>query len=237
MVLGIIPARGESKSIKNKNIIPLVGKPLIYYSIMTAKKSALLDKVIVSTDSPKIARVAKRYGADVPFLRPKKFARDDSPDIEYLKHALTWLERYRGWNPEIVVILRPTGPLRTVADIDAVIKLMQETKCDSVRSLSIPEPYNPFKMWRFAGTKSNRIKPLLPTKHFARLGTDVPRQLLPKIYWQNGMVDATRSKFIRQGRIYGPDIRGLVIDSERAIDIDDLKGIRIAEELIRDRKI
>ena len=185
-ILGIIPARGGSKSIPYKNIANLAGKPLIYYTIEAAKKAALLDAFIVSTDDPKIAEVAKSHGADVPFLRPKKFAQDHSPDIDFLKHALLWLEKHRGWKPEIVLNLRPTSPLRTSKDIDDVIQTMLKTNCDSVRTLSSPSPHNPFKMWHFE-QNTGKIKPLLPTKHYAKLGTDVPRQLLPAFYWQNGL--------------------------------------------------
>ena len=235
--LGIIPARGGSKSIPYKNIAPLAGKPLIYYTIKEAKKSKLLDAFIVSTDDPEIAEVAKSYGADVPFLRPKRFARDKSVDIEFLKHAIEWLEKNRSYKPEIVLNLRPTSPLRTAKDIDDVISIMTRTKCDSVRTLTSPYPHNPFKMWHFANAKSSKIKPLLPTKYFNHLGTDVPRQLLPDVYWQNGLVDATRAKFIKQGIVYGPDMRGLIIETERSMDIDEPEDLKRAEELMKNLKL
>ena len=218
-ILGIIPARGGSKSIPRKNLAPVLGEPLIFYSIRSAQQSKLLDAFLVSTDDAEIAAVARSYGADAPFLRPKEFSRDDSPDLEFMCHALDWLEVMRGWRPEIIVNLRPTGPLRTGEDIDRVIRLMLDTGCDSARTVSIPA-HNPFKMWR-VDVASARMDPLLPTEHFPVLGTDVPRQLLPQnIYWQNGLVDATRAKFIRAGRIYGPDIRGVIIDARKAVDID-----------------
>lgn len=232
-ILGIIPARGGSKSIPRKNLAPVLGKPLISYSIRSAQQSKLLDAFLVSTDDAEIAEVARSCGADVPFLRPKEFSRDDSPDIEFLRHALDWLEAERGWKPEIVVNLRPTGPLRTGEDIDRVIQLMLDTGCDSARTISIPA-HNPFKMWRMDAA-SVRMDPLLPTEHFAVLGTDVPRQLLPQnVYWQNGLVDATRAKFIREGRIYGPDIRGVVTDPRKSIDIDEPEDFVLAGERLRE---
>src|SRR3989338_8303858 len=100
-VVAIIPARGGSKSIPHKNIALVGDKPLIYYTIREAKRSKLLDAIIVSTDDPKIAGISKKYGADVPFLRPKKYATDTSRDIEFLKHAVLWLGENRGWKPEI----------------------------------------------------------------------------------------------------------------------------------------
>lgn len=236
-ILGIIPARGGSKSIPHKNIALLAGKPLIYYTIREAKTSRLLDAFIVSTDDPKIARIAKSLGADVPFLRPKKFAGDRSPDIEFFQHAISWIDKNRGWKPEIVVNLRPTAPLRIAEDIDRVISLMLETGCDSVRTVSAPNPFNPFKMWTFSARANGVIKPLLPTKHYTKLGTDVPRQILPKVYWQNGLVDATKVKFIKKGVIYGPDIRGIITDPKRNADLDEPKDLKRAERLMRELKL
>ena len=236
-ILGIIPARGGSKSIPRKNIAPLAGRPLISYTIREAKRSRLLDACIVSTDDPKIAGVARSLGADVPFLRPKRLAGDRAPDIGFLLHAIEWVERHRGWKPEIVVNLRPTAPLRVAGDIDAVIRLMQKTGCDSVRTVSPPNPYNPFKMWVFASRAVGKMNPLIRTAHYAKLGTDVPRQLLPRVFWQNGLVDATRSKFIRRGIIYGPDIRGIITDPRRAVDLDEPKDLKRAEQTMRELKM
>lgn len=232
-VLGIIPARGGSKSIPRKNLAPILGKPLMFYSIRSAQQAKLLDAFLVSTDDAEIAAVARSYGADAPFLRPAEFARDDSPDLEFMCHALDWLEVVRGWTPEIIVNLRPTGPLRTGEDIDRVIRLMLDTGCDSARTISIPA-HNPFKMWR-VDAASARMDPLMPTEHFAVLGTDVPRQLLPQnVYWQNGLVDATRSKFIREGSIYGPDIRGVVTDPRKSIDIDEPEDLEDAARRLKE---
>ena len=133
-VLGIVPARGGSKSIPHKNIALLAGKPLIYYTIKSAQKSRKLDAFIVSTDDEKIACVARSLGADVPFLRPKNISGDNATDIQFLKHALAWLGKNRNWYPEIVVLLRPTTPLRTSKDIDEVMDCpvhgsKQEEKC------------------------------------------------------------------------------------------------------------
>lgn len=233
-ILGIIPARGGSKSIPRKNVALLAGKPLIYYTIREAKRSRLLDAVIVSTDDAEIASIARKYGADAPFLRPKKFAGDKSPDIEFFQHALSWLEKHRGWRPEIVVNLRPTAPLRIAEDIDRVISLMQKTGCDSVRTVSAPNPFNPFKMWTISSAEEGIMQPLIKTAHYEKLGTDVPRQLLPQVYWQNGMVDATRAKFIRRGVIYGPDIRGIVTDPRRIADLDEPKDLKRAEIAMRE---
>lgn len=232
-VLGVIPARGGSKSIPRKNIASVAGRPLIYYSIRSAGQSRLLDAFIVSTDDEEIAAVARSYGADVPFLRPKEFARDESTDIEFMRHALEWLQANRGWEPEILVNLRPTGPLRSGEDIDQVIQLMLNTGCDSVRTVSRPRS-NPFKMWR-VDLSSARLEPLLPTEHYETLGIDVPRQLLPQnIYSSNGLVDASRTKFIGQGKIWGPDIRGIITDPRKSIDIDEPEDLELAGRMLEE---
>ena len=232
--LGVIPARGGSKSIPRKNIVPVCGKPLIYYTIKSAAKAKLLDACIVSTDDEEIADIARSCGADVPFLRPSGISRDDSTDIEFLRHALLWLRDNRSWEPEIVLNLRPTSPLRTAGDIDAVIELMETTGCDSVRTVIKPQ-HKPHKMWWLEDEA--RMRPLMPTEQFETLGTDVPRQLLPQnIYWQTGLVDATRARFIlEENKIYGPDIRGLVSDPARSIDLDDPDDLEMLDFIMRKR--
>lgn len=236
-VLGIIPARGGSKSIPKKNIALLAGKPMIAYTIRAAQRSRSLDAFLVSTDDPVIAAVARRYGADVPFLRPRRFARDLSPDIEYLEHALQWVRQHRGWRPEAVVILRPTAPLRIAEDIDRAVRLFRTSNCDSVRTVSSPYPYNPFKMWVVSDAAAWTLEPLLRTRRFARLSTDVPRQLLPTVWWQNGFVEVTRASCIERGRVYGKNIRGLPIDPRRVIDIDEPKDLLRAARIMRELKV
>ncbi len=230
-IIGIIPARGGSKSIPYKNIAPICGKPLIYYTIREAKRSKRLEYFLVSTDSEKIAKIAKEYGADVPFYQPKEIATDTTPDLPVYQFVLNWLEKNRGWKPEIIVWLRPTAPLRTYKDIDRVIQVMQETGCDSVRTITIPKN-PPFKMWRY-DEKTQRITPFIKTKYYEKLGTDVPRQLLPRVYWQNAAVDATRTKFIKDGHIYGDDIRGVIMREDQSVDLDSQHDLMIAEMVMK----
>ncbi|OHA42078.1 MAG: hypothetical protein A3H68_03160 [Candidatus Taylorbacteria bacterium RIFCSPLOWO2_02_FULL_46_40] len=231
--VGIIPARGGSKSIPKKNIAMLCGKPLICYTIESAKKSKLLDSFIVSTDDPETADVAKSFGADVPFLRPKEFSTDTATDLGFLKHALIWLRENRNLTPDVIVNLRPTGPFRGPEDIDAVLATMQKTGCDSVRTLSKPNQ-NPFKMW-YVDESNFKMTPLLPTKYFDSVGIDVPRQLLPQnVYWTNALVDATKTKFIlEQDKIYGPDIRAIIVSGNKTIDIDGPEELAYAEYIMR----
>ncbi len=231
-ILGVIPARGGSKGVPRKNITNLAGRPLIAYTIDAAAGSETIDATVVTTDDSEIAEVARSLGADVPFLRPKHLAADDSPDIEYLAHALEWLEEHRGWQPEIVAILQPTLPFRTVEDVDGALRFMIAQECDSVRTLAIPRDFTPFKMWFLEESETGRMSPVLKTEHWGRLLTDVPRQKLRPAYWQPGVLIATRSKFIKEGRVFGPDIRGFVVPMEHAHDIDEPLDLEFAEFLM-----
>ncbi len=235
-IIAVIPARGGSKGVPRKNIADLGGKPLIAYAIEVARESRLIDAAIVSTDDAEIAEVAKKYGADVPFLRPAELARDDSPDIGFLKHALEWVETHRDWHPEILVILQPTMPFRTVEDVDRALQFMIEQGCDSVRTLAVPTHVTPYKMWFLDDEKSGRMSPVLRTEYFDTLLTDVPRQKLKPCYWQPGVVIATRARFVRQGRVFGPDLRGVVVDIRHAHDIDEPEDLEYAEFLMSKRK-
>src|SRR4029079_15801507 len=138
-ILAIVPARGGSKSIPRKNLIPVGGKPLIAYSIEHARTSRLVTRTIVSTEDAEIAEVARAHGAEVPFLRPAQYADDMSPDIDVFRHALQWLGDNEVYRPDLVVHLRPTGPVRRVELIDQAIALMLEhPEADALRSVSAP---------------------------------------------------------------------------------------------------
>ncbi len=232
-ILAIIPARGGSKGIPRKNIADLGGKPLIYYTIREAKRSQLIDASIVSTDDEEIAEVARKCGADVPFLRPKELAGDLSRDIDFLKHAVLWLEENRGWRPEIIVLLQPTSPSRTGRDIDRVLKFMIETGCDSVRTVVNPSPYNPFKMWQVVDSQQKIIKPLIAKTNCGSLGSDVPRQLLPQFCQPVGLVYTTKTKFIKQGQVWGDDVRAFYVSTDKYVDIDNIGDLLHAEEVLK----
>lgn len=234
-ILGIIPARGGSKGVPRKNIISLCGKPLIAYTIETAAKSRLIDATIISTDDPEIARIAEEFGGDVPFLRPSELSGDHSPDIDFLKHALEWVESHRAWYPEILVILQPTLPFRTVEDIDNTLQFMIDQNCDSIRTLALPTHMTPFKMWFLDDPKTGKISPVLQTEYYEKLLTDVPRQKLRPAYWQPGIVIATRPEFVKKGKVFGPDLRGFLIDIKNAYDIDEPADLEYAEYLMKKR--
>lgn len=230
-VLGIIPARGGSKRIPGKNLARVGGKPLIAHAIRAAQDSAVLDACIVSTDNARIAVVAKALGADVPFLRPKNFARDASRDIEYAQHALRWLADHRGWQPEIVVFLPPDVPQRTGKDIDRVVTFLLKEKLDSVRTIAGPIGHPSCKaMWTKRDAKRHLIAPLFP-EYVGR-----PAQEVPPYYLSVGLVYATRAEFIRKGTLWGPRVGGFVVDPARALEIDEPEQLRQAQLAFRKRK-
>ena len=149
--LGLIPARGGSVRVKNKNILPLGGIPLIDYTIKAARHSKYLDRIIVSTDSNEIANAALRSGAEVPFLRPTGIATKDSTEVAFHAQAIEWLNENEGYKPDFIVNLYPTAPFRTSASIDDAIKLILDNPdADGLRSV-IKCSEHPYKMWRKEG--------------------------------------------------------------------------------------
>lgn len=207
----LIPARGGSKSIPKKNILEILGKPLIAWSILQAKDSQHIDRIIVSTDDDKIAGISEQYGAEVPFLRPKHLARDTSLDLEAFDHALNWLKKNDSYEPDLVVHLRPTGPARRVELIDSAIeRILEDTSADSLRSVSVAHQ-NPFKMW-FLDNKY--LHPAL-TLNGVKDAHSVGRQMLPVAYWQNGYVDIIRPRAIFQKKsMVGDKILPFVVNEE-----------------------
>jgi N-acylneuraminate cytidylyltransferase len=211
-VLVIIPARGGSKGVENKNIRMFGGHPLIAYSITAAFFVRYASRVICSTDSYEIAEVAKRYGAEVPFLRPAEMAEDDSRDIEFCQHALKELDG----DYDYVVILRPTSPIRPHGLINAgILKLVGCPDACSLRAVT-ESPATPFKMWEMRGVY------LSPFTHDPTIKEcyNAPRQELPRVYWQTGHLDVIRRRTIENGSISGNYILPHFVDRKYCIDID-----------------
>lgn len=192
-IMALIPARGGSKGVPRKNIIPIAGKPLIAYSILHALDSKWINRVVVSTDDEEIAQIAREWGAEVPFIRPAWCAEDMSPDIDVFRHALNWFSDQESYIPELVVHLRPPGPVRRVEHIDeAIALLLSHPEADAVRSVSLARQ-TPYKMWQV--TSSGYLNPVLQLDEIQDCQS-VPRQRLPPVYWQNGYVDVIRARAI-----------------------------------------
>ncbi len=228
-VLALIPARGGSKSIPRKNIHPFAGHPLIAYSIAAGLAAETVTRVVVSTDNEEIAAVARRHGAEVPFMRPAEHAQDDTPDLPVFLHALEWLAEHEGYKPDIIVQLRPTSPFRRVWHIDqAVARLMERPDVDSIRAVIVPFQ-NPFKMWTIG--VDGLMRPLMQTEH--KEPYNMPRQALPDVYWQTGYVDAAwADTLLTKHSMTGDRILPLVIDSGDWVDIDSRDDWARAERLI-----
>ena len=221
-ILALIPARGGSKGIPKKNIKPLLGKPLIVYSIEAAKQSRYIDRVIVSTDSEEIADVARGANAEVPFLRPANISEDMTPDTPVFEHCLQWLKEKENFIPELIVHLRPTGPLRTAEEIDESIEmLISDPNADSIRSIEEP-PKPPFKMWQPEG---NYIKPFAELHGMKDFHT-MPRQALPKVYQTTADIGIMRlatvleKKSVIGDRVLPYYLKRPTIDIDHAIDFE-----------------
>jgi YrbI family 3-deoxy-D-manno-octulosonate 8-phosphate phosphatase len=229
-ILALIPARGGSKSIPRKNIRPLAGYPLIAYSIAAALQSSLVSRTIVSTDDEEIARIAQQFGAETPFMRPLEYALDNSADFPVFTHALTWLMENESYQPDIVVQLRPTSPIRPPDCVDRAVQiLLDHPVADSVRGI-IPSGQNPFKMWRV--DEHGRMTPLLTLPGVVE-PFNTPRQELPVTYWQTGHIDAIRaSTIVQKHSLSGNILLPLYLDPRYAIDIDTLRDWQRAEWII-----
>jgi YrbI family 3-deoxy-D-manno-octulosonate 8-phosphate phosphatase len=220
-IIAIIPARGGSKGIPRKNIRSFAGYPLVAWSIAAAKQSTLVTRTIVSTDDEEIAAVAREWGAETPFLRPAELAQDKSTDLPLFEHALKWLGDVESYQPDVIVQLRPTSPIRPLTMVDDAIRILLDHKdADCVRGV-VPAGQNPFKMWRFNG-EGKPLNPLLAVDGIAE-PYNAPRQILPPVYWQTGHIDAIRaSTIIQKHSLTGDVIYPLIIDSKYTVDIDTL---------------
>lgn len=223
-IVAIIPARGGSKGLPRKNIKPLLGKPLVAWTIEQAKNSKYVDKIIVSTDDREIAEISRKYGAEVPFLRPKELAMDESPTIDAIFHALEVL-RTGNYNPNVVVLLQPTSPLRNAEDIDNAIKLFRDSDCESVVSVCEVEhpPYWSFKI------EEKCLRPLFD-KRYLRMR----RQDLEEAYIPNGAIYvSTPQTLYKYKGFYCNHTIPYIMPVERSVDIDNEIDFMLAELLMR----
>lgn len=229
-ILAVIPARSGSKSVKHKNIRLIDGKPMIAYSIEHAQKSKYINRIIVSTDSEKYAEIARKYGAETPFIRPEEYATDTALDIEVFEHALQYLKDVEKYEADIVVQLRPTYPIRNVADIDAMIELMlADDTVDSVRSVS-PAKEVAHKMWYM--DENQKMTPILQDIPEAY---NMPRQQLPRILYQNANIDVIRPRVIlEQHSMSGNKIVGY--EMKENFDIDTEEEFARAAEYLKIQK-
>jgi len=227
-VIGLITARGGSKSMPRKNILPLAGKPLIAWTIEAARSSRFLSRVLLSTDDPEIAEVAAGWGAEIPFMRPAELAGDTTPHVLVVEHAIRWLEEAEGSRPEYVLMLQPTSPLRTAEDIDGVITFAREREAIAVVSVS-PMDRHPYLSKRILadGTLAEFV-----TSDIAYLR----RQDLPPAYALNGALYLNRSdSLLRDHTFVPPGVLGYVMPPERSLDVDTPWDFHLVEMILQDR--
>jgi CMP-N-acetylneuraminic acid synthetase len=224
--LGIIPARGGSKGVPRKNIRLIAGKPLIAYTIEAAKGSRLLRRLITSTDDIETAEIAKSLGSEV-LMRPTELAADDTPMFAVIQHVLETIGKSDAYY-EHVVILQPTAPFRTSRHIDEAITLLENTKADSVVSVSpVPGHYNPY--WQFI-VQDGELR-LFIGKPLSQIITR--RQELPKTYTRNGAIYAFRTALVfAQRNIYGDRCIPYIMSVKDSVNIDSVEDFWLAERLL-----
>ena len=242
-IVALIPARGGSKRVPGKNVRALGGHPMIAYTIAAAADSGVFDSVIVSTDSEDVARVAREYGAEVPFLRPAALASDTSPDIEWLEHLLEEL-RAEGRTWDCFSLLRPTSPFRTADTIRrAWARFTAQQGVDSLRAVEKCAQH-PGKMWVVRG---ERMLPLLP---FALSGSgpggqpfeqpwhSTPYQALPPVYVQNASLEIAWTRVVRERRTIAGDVLvPFLTEDYEGFDINDEYDWMMAERLLTEGKV
>lgn len=227
-ILTIIPARGGSKGVPRKNIKALGGKPLIAYTIETAKQSKYVGRLIVSTDDQEIADISESFGADVPFLRPAEFATDKAKAIGVVKHALLEMEKLDGREYPTVVYLEPPAPFKIAEDIDQSIELFFIHDPGSVVSVFKANQFHPILMKQII---DGQLKPIWKEEP-----EGVPRQLYqPTCYMRNGAVYVIKKENILRGIFYGDPVIPYVMPEERSICIDGMLDWYAAEAIIMAR--
>lgn len=227
-ILGVIPARGGSRGVPLKNIRPLMGKPLILYTIEAAQRAKGMDACLVSTDSEEIARVAEKAGAWVPFLRPAELATDDSPTWRTLRHAIVRYEELSGQTVHSVVTLQATAPLRLPEDIEVSIKIYMEAQPEADCLISACEVghMHPLTLYHGDGIW---LRPFLPGENHTR-----PRQQWEKVFWRNGAVYITKKGLVMEGgRVVGDRPLLYEMPAYRSVSIDTEEDFKRAESQLR----
>lgn len=225
-ILALIPARGGSKGIKNKNIVDLNRYPLIAYSIKASLDSKYIDETVVTTDSEEISKISKRYGANVPFLRPAELASDQAKTIDAVLHAIKMLEESKHYF-DVLILLQPTQPLRTSNDIDCAIEMFFEKKMQGLVSVS-PVTDHPLLIRTF-GAEGNLV-PLLEGSSTCR------RQDMENYYKVNGCIYINQISTLTKHTSFNDNPVGYVMDIAHSVDIDNMEDLHLAEYYLQKKE-
>jgi N-acylneuraminate cytidylyltransferase/CMP-N,N'-diacetyllegionaminic acid synthase len=221
-IVCVIPARGGSKGIPRKNLVDLHGKPLLAWSILAARASKAVSRIIVSTDSDEIGQVAREWGAEVPFIRPQELASDDVHSVHVVLHALSWLEQEEGYVPKGAMMLLPTSPLRLASDIQGVAKLFHE--CDVPSVVSVVDLGKYMTNLRYLDGDQ-----LVRAAH--EENPNAQRQGLKKLFSVNGSIFLARPEILRHmGTFHVDGALGFVMDSINSIDINAQEDLALARK-------
>jgi CMP-N,N'-diacetyllegionaminic acid synthase len=228
-ILAVVPARGGSKGIPRKNIRPLLGKPLIAWTIDATQRANQLDRTIISTEDQEIADVARAEGAEVPFMRPPTLAKDDTPTLPVIQHALHWLEENEGYRPDAVMILQPTSPLRQSHHIDEAIQVLKEDpQADSLVScINVPHHFHPRKVMRRAST--GYLHPYRKEEAIVR------RQDLEPLVARNGAAIYLARREVLDHGIFGSRLLPFMMVEGDSVDIDEVSDFEKAEQVLKCR--
>tara|TARA_B100001057_G_C22836891_1_gene945511 strand:- start:54 stop:770 length:717 start_codon:yes stop_codon:yes gene_type:complete len=231
-ILAITLARGGSKSIRKKNIYKINKKPLLYYTIKEAKKSKLITRYLVSTDDKEIQTIAKRYGAEAPFLRPKNLSGDKASAAKTDLHALKWAEKDEGKKYDFIVELMATNPLKTYKDIDNVLRKIIKTKAESVIGVVRLEDHHPLRIKKLVNGKiRNFNKTLIEIPEGGR------QDLRPVAYIRNGSIYACRRDMLVKGKRYGTqNSLPYIMDDNNSVNIDTKRDLLLAKILLKNKK-
>jgi len=233
-VLGVVTARGGSKGIPGKNLKPLHGRPLIAYTIDAARESGIFDRLIVSTDDPAIAEAARALTCEAPFMRPGGLARDETPHLPVMQHAVAWLEDHDGYRPDLVMILQPTSPMRLPQHIREAVALIESAGADSVVSVTaVSAHHHPMRMLRVDATGAAT---LFATGEPVRRRIN-RRQDLPEAWAMNGAIYLFRRSvlFDAEPSLYGTRTAAYIMPAAHSISIDDVDDWIEAERLLEQR--
>ena len=225
-VLGIIPARANSRGIPQKNLQKINGISLVENTIKIAKKSKKISRLILTTDSEKIAKIGKKLEIDVPFIRPKKLSTSSSSSLDVILHTLDFLKRTESYEPDIILFLQVTSPLRQLKSIDSSIIQLQKSNATSILGVSQMKQ-NPSIAFKI--DKNKYLQPYQKTfQNFSQ------RQKFPKFYYPSGSIYTFWKKTLESyGNIYGPRIKPLIVSKEESIDIDDIFDLFVCENVIK----